>query len=321
MLGELAVVIVGYARSSQILDLIEVSITAGVRNVIVWMDGPADGSVKESQTLLISRLEEIRHSLGDDVNLEVYRAKQNFGSGVSVLAATSFMFDRFKYGLILEDDLVVDPDFFESMSAALLETEKNEEIWMVTGTRLMPDNPRGEWELLGYPVAWGWATTSEKWKRISSALRGKLDFSQLPKKSHREFWRIGHSRAIKGRIDAWDIPLAGAMVLEGKKCAIPPVNLVTNIGYDSVATHTKEKIWPLGLIRKTTPMRTNMKIDESTLIHNNSFYEDKVFSIRSRHQFIFLYAPIVQVLKNYRESRRPPLLKMVQVALVSWEKE
>jgi hypothetical protein len=53
------------------------------------------------------------------------------------------------------------------------------------------------------------------------------------------------------------VPLAGAMFSQNYYCAIPPTNLVTNIGNDGFASNTKENGWPLNLETKVCSVNLN----------------------------------------------------------------
>jgi hypothetical protein len=278
--------LVGYARSNEILKSLRLAISAGVQNIVIWIDGAKSDNILTSQLALINTLNSVKREF-PNVNIIIYMAKKNFGAGASVLAATTLLFEQFKYGLVLEDDLIVDEDFFATMEQALMATEYSEEVWMTTGTRLMSENLHGEWEVMNYPVVWGWGTTASKWSSIIEALKVERNFASINDKRLRSYWTLGLKRSMNGEIDAWDIPLAGTMISLGKQCAIPPVNLVTNIGYDGFATHTKFGLWVCHergrdspktkvLIRILSPPTTNFtsqtssKLDATTNFHTST---------------------------------------------------
>jgi hypothetical protein len=309
--------LIGYARSNEILKSLRMAITVGLREIIVWIDGAKNENVVTSQMLLINAINGIRSDF-PSVRIRIYRATMNFGAGASVLAATTLLFNQFKYGLILEDDLVVDATFFTATKKALLKIENYDEIWMATGTRLMSDNLQAEWEVMNYPVAWGWGTTAEKWSSILVALKTERTFANISNKRIRNYWTLGFRRSMNGEIDAWDIPLAGIMRNLGKQCAIPPVNLVTNLGYDKFATHTKEEIWPLGIPRVSV-VPQEISVNQRTVTTNNQFYESKVFKIRHHHRFSYIYGPLLRFIKIRKPIKRPSLVRRVDEALNMYE--
>jgi hypothetical protein len=51
-------------------------------------------------------------------------------------------------------------------------------------------------------------------------------------------WRKIFERVYRGEIDTWDYQWVFANWVEGRSAVLPSVNLITNIGFDSNATHT-----------------------------------------------------------------------------------
>lgn len=100
-------------------------------------------------------------------------------------------------------------------------------------------------------------------------------------------------RVISGKTDTWDLLMAFYMYRGSKLCILPPVNLVSNIGVDEFATHTKIAEFPMGFPVK--PLKKSyLEISESEL-HSNKLVdrelERRIFRMKRRHFF----SPI----KNY----------------------
>ena len=51
-------------------------------------------------------------------------------------------------------------------------------------------------------------------------------------------WKNSFEKAYSGRIDTWDYQWVFANWLKGRLCILPAVNLISNIGFNSRATHT-----------------------------------------------------------------------------------
>lgn len=307
------VLIVAYARNHEALNLANKSIQAGVSKLFIWIDGPKSANIQISQEKLCASLEAIKAE-NPDLSLVIYRSHNNFGASASVLAGTSLMFKEVEYGIVLEDDLQVDCDFFWALQACLKDSNKDRDVWMVTGTRLMDENTEASWEYINYPVAWGWGSTKEKWSEILDSIDDINLLSKIQNKKIKGFWKLGHRRAMQGKIDAWDVPLAGIMRALGKKCVIPPVNLVSNIGFDEHATHTKEESWPLGLTRKSIDVGNVIKFRDNTLTENNRYYEKSIYKIKLRHQFNGIYRWASDLLSNRNSARREPLMMRLSKA-------
>ena len=56
----------------------------------------------------------------------------------------------------------------------------------------------------------------------------------------RIYWLEGARRAYQGYVDVWDTALVALINSGPFFTLLPPTNLISNIGNDSVATHTGE---------------------------------------------------------------------------------
>lgn len=312
--GELSVLIVTYARSRQVENLIQKAISADIKKIIVWIDGPRNVDVAQNQEETVRKIQDIKRE-HSEISLKIFRSNENFGAAASVLAGSTLMFSEAINGVILEDDLDVDKSFFEDISKGLELAESDPNIWMVTGSRLLLNTQELYWETLNYPVGWGWATTRDKWDEISSALSRLQSLQPIQGFSRRGFWKVGYRRAMEGFTDAWDTPLAAIMFAEGKECLIPPVNLVTNIGNDEYATHTRKTRWPIGITRQPLPVTHSILKDHFNLRSNNIFYEKNVFKIRLRHTWAPIYDSTLRQTKIKKSKKLKPLISRIETAL------
>jgi hypothetical protein len=119
------------------------------------------------------------------------------------------------------------------------------------------------------------------------------------------FWRAGASRAQRGLVDAWDLPLAYAQIREKKLTVIPPVNLVTNVGFDLNATHTTGAVFPLN--HPVGNLKSDLRFSSSGTHQEANAYdrvlEKNLFKIRFRHSFLRLYGPLIDYFKLRKVSR------------------
>jgi hypothetical protein len=97
------------------------------------------------------------------------------------------------------------------------------------------------------------------------------------------YWRVGKERALTGRVEAWDIPLASEMYKTSFYTLIPPSNLVCNIGFDKHAAHTSEGIWPLNLVIADYSVPEKCKLEPMLLVDLGQEFEKKIFKIRIHH--------------------------------------
>ncbi len=286
------VLIVTYARPEGLRRIIEVALKAGVTQFYVAIDGPRNKEIEASQQVMHEYLDCYTRNV--DLEINTWQRDENLGAASSVLTAINWFLGNEQAGIILEDDLVPSLDFFEFASLALDKYRDNTEVWSIAGSRILESNAASgvsDWST--YPMIWGWATWDTKWKTMYPLLVGKtrLPFHSLFTPTA-NFWAVGAKRAKRGMIDAWDIPLANVQRLSKKYSLIPPTNLVTNIGFDKNATHTRSESFPLN--HPVEPLPLNYELPRNISEKSAKLYDKelmrRVYFLRKRHSLLRIWA-------------------------------
>ncbi len=266
-------------RKNQIEELVRSAYTKDVKKIYISLDGPRSEEDKGRQSEIIEMINELRRELSITVDARILN--RNIGAGAAVISGVDWFFNQENQGIVLEDDLSPDPSFFGEASAFLKRTDVENQVLMFSGTNVF-ESDGDVIELLRYPVVWGWATSREKWATIRSLIflptselsKSKLGFDFF-------YWRVGKRRALKGQTKVWDVPLAGAMFSQNYYCAIPPTNLVSNLGDDDFASNTKESKWPLHLTTKASEVgAATLEIASKPSKSKEQFMRRNVFNIR-----------------------------------------
>jgi hypothetical protein len=304
----LPVLIIGYARKSTLIGLIEVATSSNISAIYISIDGPKNDSVKRIQDEILETLALYQKKIS--IPIRILRRNENLGAGAAVVAAIDWFFSLEEEGVVLEDDLVVDKTLFRYVSEVLPKVRSNSRILSISGTRLLPSTELQP-SLSSYPLAWGWATTRDKWM----VMRSLIFKRSSPLRDHNSvkewiFWRTGKRRALNSYIDAWDIPLAEGMISSNYFTLVPPINLVSNVGFDSSATHTISPEWPLNLPRlQNYPAPTILNLEKSVLFANDQFMRSEVYAISHRHLISGVLALILDPLRFMKQHKNVSLLK------------
>ena len=310
-----AVLVIAYARKSNVLNLLETVIDSGISNIFISIDGPRNSETDQIQKALIKELERRKKTFSGTINL--WQKKSNMGSGASVIASIDWAFANLDELCILEDDLEIRSDFFKFMEFGLSGMKQNSNLKIVTGTNPFTADMNGQLGTLRYPVSWGWATNKENWILLRSLIfegaKGKTTSSSL---KNRNFWELGRYRALKGLIDAWDIPLACEMHKTEFFTLLPPVNLVRNIGFDSHALHTMTNIWPLNMDIFELPELDNPSITPYSKIELDSKFEKKIFKIKFRHIFSLYFSRWTN--RKLAKASSSTLIEKIQLESYPW---
>lgn len=240
---DFGVLIVGYRRLDNILNLVEAIISSGVKQIFIALDRINDPKGLTEQIQFLNSI----HKLQEEKQIEIHVRHQteNLGAAVSVLTSIDWISESCRYFAVLEDDLVISHNFLKFAYESLRYFENNERILLISGNNYFGSQLNS----IGFtriPLTWGWATSRKKWEKARPhILSTKKDFSKswnpMSNVILKQFLLAGKRRSIQGFIDAWDLPLASYMYENNMLCVLPGSNLVSNIGYDEFALHTKRK--------------------------------------------------------------------------------
>jgi hypothetical protein len=306
---DLAVLIIGYARPEGISYLLQTVVSAGISKVYLAIDGPKNDSDKVRHEKITTKI--LNFQSDPRITLHVLNRVNNLGVAGGVLNSIDWFFSHEKMGLIIEDDLIVSKDFFDFSLQALKKYKDDSSVWMISGTQIFPNsNQPAQVEWTNYPMIWGWAGWADKWKLMRKSLLAKKQIG-LPKllDSRYLYWAVGANRALSGKVDTWDTPLAFEFIKQGKLCLLPPVNLVSNTGNDAVSTNTKLLNNTMNLEIKNIGINCVLMVKPNQLFvkRYNSLLEKNVFKIKKRHILLPYYSFVFDFIRFPRQKRRQPL--------------
>ncbi|MDD5585095.1 MAG: hypothetical protein PHV55_08585 [Candidatus Omnitrophica bacterium] len=192
-------------------------------------------------------------------NCEVFKkfSDKHLGCRYGISAGLDWVFSQSEEAIILEDDCVPSPSFFYFCQELLNKYRNEKRIMNISGSNFQRGRRIDTYDYFFsiYPHAWGWATWKRAWQLYD------VDMKTYPEeglkvihktfKSHfeREYWKKTLDMAFIGeQVDCWDYQWFYTCWLYGALSINPNVNLVSNIGFDSIdSTHCKEKAWLAGL--------------------------------------------------------------------------
>lgn len=182
---------------------------------------------------------------------EVYKLfrDKNLGSRYAITTAIDWFFENEEEGIILEDDCLPGTDFFQFCADLLVYHRNDIRIMHIGGTNLQFGRKRGNasYYFSAIPSVWGWASWRRVWQLYDSEMTKFPKFEEEnqminvfpdPKTAH---WVSSMARMVyEKKVLTWDYPLAFTIGIHNGLCITPNVNLVTNIGFGSQSTHTKD---------------------------------------------------------------------------------
>lgn len=280
-----------YSRFEGFKRVFETCISNGIVDFYIAIDGPSNNDVLLIQNEICEYIK--ARAAKEKIEVRILYRKKNWGAAVSIITAVDWFFEQVDFGCVFEDDLEIGDDFFYFARINLAKFKNDDDVWMISGNQFVDLNAieieSNNWT--NYPLIWGWAGWASKWVFMKKAIFSDKNFpDKLSFNKTRNFLQVGAARAYAGRIDAWDVPLAYEMWNLGKFALLPNVNLVSNIGNDEYAIHTKTYKFPLhAAIKslKTYNPSSNNKVQIAGTI--NRKIEKLVFMVNKRHIFLPLW--------------------------------
>ena len=289
----LPALIIAYRRTEPVLRIIEVLAKSGVTKFYIALDSAnlENALAKaESDTLFLSLL---RMQENSPLEIKIAKHSENVGCSAAVLSACDWFFSNEEYGIILEDDCIPSGDFVTFALSAKAIIEQHSNIWMACGTQFAPSNLMDDvWITSRYALIWGWATSRDKWRLVMDVILNpqNIGASSLVDLTERQYWNAGSRRSSLGIVDAWDNILIAQMIAQGAKAVLPQASLVSNVGFDSAATHTKNRTqWlnhvPASFKVPENAPSYNQNVDQWLKKHFYGIAFRHLFSTRITHLF------------------------------------
>ena len=241
---DISVLIIAYRRFDNIEKIVNVCLKAGIRDFYFHIDVPKNSNeeARIDNQKVVTVISELEKHL--NFNSHIFLEPENRGCAVSVVSGIDWAFTNCHQLIILEDDCIPSPAFFEFCFQGFRALSSNPRLHLICGTQFAPKVATGDNPVLSkYALTWGWATTWTKWQELrKSFMQSQLTLIERQLTAitpERSFWSAGARRAMGGYIDAWDLVIGDFLYRNDYLALLPPRNLIMNIGDDSVAEHVE----------------------------------------------------------------------------------
>lgn len=210
----------------------------------------ADGTRtdKENEAEKCQQTRNIIEKIDWDCEVKTLFRDNNLGCKNAVSSAITWFFENIEEGIILEDDCLPTQSFFRYCEEMLEKYRYNERIMHISGEN--PINREfGEASYYFTKTAhiWGWASWRRAWKLYDVEMKSYSEFIKNNKINevferdyHRKYWLKVFNRVTEGKINTWDYQWMYALYRNNGLSIIPNKNMISNIGFNTEATHTSE---------------------------------------------------------------------------------
>ena len=176
-------------------------------------------------------------------------ADSNLGLRKRVSSGLDWVFEQVEEAIVLEDDCLPDPTFFQFCDKLLDKYRHDERVMSISGTNFQRGLRRTDdsYYFSRYLHIWGWAAWRRSWQHydVQMSLWPNLrdggwlkDILNDPWAER--YWAKIFQRTFADEISTWDYQWTFACWVQGGLNIIPNQNLISNIGFGPDATHTVE---------------------------------------------------------------------------------
>ena len=174
----------------------------------------------------------------------------NLGCRNHVSQAISRFFEHEERGIILEDDCLPAINFFSFCEQLLDYYQDDTRIMHISGDNFQHGIQRGNasYYFSRFNHIWGWATWRRAWKHYDVNIPDFPEFYKQKALSNilsdtlmRFVWYKNFHEVYSGK-DTWDFQWTYTIWKNNGLAILPQHNLVTNIGFNQDATHTRFKV-------------------------------------------------------------------------------
>ncbi len=234
------ILIIAFNRPDTTVQVFEQIRKLKPKYLYIAVDGPRANKPGEEEKC--ERVKDIFTNIDWDCSLHTLFREKNLGCKMGVSTAITWFFEHIEQGIIIEDDILLDPSFFPYAEELLEYYKDDEEVMCINSVNFQPKKrTKNSYYFSKYALVWGWATWRRAWSKYDvgipdynkNILTEIISNSRVVKQFDSKITQI-----LSGNIDTWDYQWNYAIWKNKALCITPEINMCFNIGFGNDATHT-----------------------------------------------------------------------------------
>lgn len=213
---------------------------AAESDLIIYADGPK----KPEHAETVRQAREIARAATGFKSVTLIERSENFGLARSIMTGVSDVCaDRGRL-IVIEDDLVVAPEFLTFLNAGLDRYQNETRVLQISGYAY-PAHDRSTADCFFLPMisCWGWATWARAWEKFDPDMTGLARLESDPAARRRfniddtyDYYGMACQQRL-GKIDSWGVRWQLSLFANDGLVLYPRDSLVYNAGVDASGTH------------------------------------------------------------------------------------
>jgi len=210
----------------------------------------ASNAAKDSGEIInVNKIRDFINEINWPCEIHTLFRENHLSVKYSISSAIDWFFENESEGIILEDDCLPDPTFFQYCDELLEKYRDDKRISQISGVNLQGNSKTNSSYYFSRNIhIWGWATWASRWKNSYDVeMSSWKEFKQfnsieniINNKSHKKYWSNIFDEIANDKMQTWDYQWVYANWINYRLSIMPNKDLITNIGFGPEATFTKE---------------------------------------------------------------------------------
>ncbi len=239
----------GYNRKdklSKCIEALEKCELASSTKLYIFADGPKTEKGRDAVMAVQEWVRSYAETSTAFESVTTIIKEKNAGLAKSIISGVTDILNEHGKIIVVEDDLLVAPNFLSYMNDGLDFFEKDDRIWEIAsyGYALKSLKNYEHDIYAGYRLSsWGWATWKDRWEQVDWNV-SDYDKLKASKELQKKFCRGGGDlypmlqAQMDGKIDSWAIRWNYAASMRDKLTIYPKHGLISNDGFDGSGIHS-----------------------------------------------------------------------------------
>lgn len=205
-----------------------------------------DGYKNENDKKGVSDTRKYIDSVKGFKNVYKHFRSKNVSTGPNFFKGLSYISTQYDQFIIVEDDLVVTPNYISYMLAGLDFYRREKSVFCITGFvfPLKIDNYSYDSIIYKRFCSYGWSCWSDRMKNIAwhkqelnNVIKSSRGFKRRLNEEGFDLYRM-LKKQISGKISTWDIQMQVHVAKHDLRIVYPVISKAKNIGFDNQSTNT-----------------------------------------------------------------------------------
>ena len=226
-------------HTARTLSSLSANSLAAKSDLVIYADGPKTAEHERS----VHAARAVARNASGFKSIRMVERDRNLGLAGSIIEGVTELCETRGRAVVIEDDLVLSPNFLAFMNAGLDRYKDDERVMQVSGY-MFPDVCDGnDVRFLPLTTTWGWGVWQRAWRHLDRDLSGlerlKADMqlrNRFDLNGAYQYFSMAQRQKL-GQVDSWGIAWYLSVFIRGGLVLYPSRSLVMNIGIDGSGVH------------------------------------------------------------------------------------